>query len=75
VPATNLQTNMVAMTNTRQDYSNIGLVASEVARATVFLTQSQASSFDLDGSALPTVSTSHQYDGVRQCHPDRGLGN
>jgi hypothetical protein len=28
----------------------------------VFLTQSQASSADLDGSALPTVTTSYQYD-------------
>ncbi len=31
-------------------------------RYQVFLTQTQASSADLDGSALPTVTTSYQYD-------------
>ena len=31
-------------------------------RYQIFLTQSEASSTDLDGSALPTVTTSYQYD-------------
>jgi hypothetical protein len=39
-----------------------GFTALGGTRYQVFLTQSQASSDDLDGSALPTVMTSYQYD-------------
>lgn len=40
-----------------------GYTALGGTRYQVFLTQSQASSADLDGSAAPTVTTSYQYDG------------
>jgi Salmonella virulence plasmid 65kDa B protein/Insecticide toxin TcdB middle/N-terminal region/FG-GAP-like repeat/Phage tail fibre adhesin Gp38 len=44
-------------TNNAYGYAALG-----GTRYQVFLTQSQASSFDLDGSTLPTVTTSYQYD-------------
>jgi hypothetical protein len=78
------QTGIRQITNYRQDYPFIGLVASETktlgsltlsttsnsynatdlggTRRQVFLTQSQASSADLNGVALPSVTSSYQYD-------------
>jgi hypothetical protein len=44
-------------TNNAYGYTALG-----GTRYQVFLTQSQASSADLDGSALPTVTSSYQYD-------------
>jgi hypothetical protein len=80
VQALDPQTNILATTNTRQDFPFIGLTASmsktlgsQTLNATnnvyantspgnsgvqVFLTQSQTASADLDGTPLPTVTTS-----------------
>jgi hypothetical protein len=93
--ATDLQTNVVATTNTRQDYPYIGLTASATktlgtltlnstintyqfsnasgaatvstpsnasAPYRVSVAQSVASSSDLDGTAMPVVTTTSQYD-------------